>query len=301
MKRFWIAGFLAVSMFGLSKLPDDAADLAIFESHIKAGNFAVAQAELESYTAQHKDSWRAQYQLGYVYFRLHRIQSSVERLCKSLLINPDFAEAHKILAYGLNIAGHPDRAIIELERAIKLEPASAESHYELGRLRYEAGEYMQAVAELEKARAFNPESVRVHHNLGLAYAAVAEKGKAVDSFEEGLRRNRLQAKPSAWPLIDYATYFNLEGEYEKARATITEAIAMDNSWDQAFEVLSKAYRGLGRFQECITALERAASLNPSKPEYHYALAQLYRQTRQYAAAEDQLARYRQAKAGQQKQ
>ena len=279
-----------------SELNDDSKAVAPFELLIKSGNLPEAQSALESYTAQHVDSWRAQYQLGYVYFRLHKIQPSVVRVCKSLVLNDSFAESHKILAYNLNILGHPERAIIELQRAIHLDPASAESYYELGRIYYEAGNYLQAINQLEKAKSLAPGSVRTYHNLGLAYAAVSNKSKAVQNFEEGLRRNRQQAKQSAWPLIDYGTYFNLEGQFENARAMLVEAIAIDPNWDQAFDELSKAYRGLGQIPESINALNQAVALNRAKPEYHYVLAQLYKQSHRLPEAQEQLTLYQQARS-----
>ncbi len=277
-------------------LIDDSEAIARFELLIKAGNLTEAQSALESYTAQRAGSWRAQYQLGYTYFRLHRIQASVASLCKSLVINDGFSEAHKILAYDLNILGDPNRAIIELERAITLDPASAESHYELGRIYYEKGSYVQAIDQLEKAKILAPDYVRLYHNLGLAYAGISDKSKAVENFEEGLSRNRQQAKPSAWPLIDYATYFNLQGDFERARTMLQEAISIDPKWDQAYDELSKAQRGLGRITEAINALQQAIALNNGKPEYHYVLAQLYKQTRRFNEAEEQLTQYRKVRS-----
>ena len=287
---------LALLMLGAWHQPaapiDDSNAVAPFEEMIKLGNLSVAQSALERYTDGHPDSWRAQYQLGYVYFRLHQIQPSVVRICKSLVVHDGFAESHKILAFDLNILGHPDRAIIELERAIKIDPASAESHYELGRIDYEQGIYVQAINHLERAKTLAPEFVKVYHNLGLAYAAVSDNSKAVANFEEALARNRQQSKPSAWPMIDYGTFFNLQGDFDKARAMLLAAIATDPKWDQAFSELSKAERGLGETTASIAALQRAIALNGSKPEYHYVLAQLYKQTKRFADAQEELTLYR---------
>ena len=276
---------------GLLRAADVSSEVDRFESLIKAGEYTAAQAGLEAYVRAHPDSWRAQYQLGYVYFRLHRVQQSLTMLCKSLVLNDAFAESHKILAYDLNILGRQDLAITELGRAIHYDPESAESHYELGRIYYEQGAYVDAVKHLEKAREIAPDSVRVYHNLGLAYAAIAENAKAVQCFEEGLRRNAAQIKPSAWPLIDYATYFNLQGNFERARAMLLDAIKIDASSDQEFDELSKAYRGLGQTKEAIDALKRAVALNPRKPEFHYVLARLFTKTNQPAQAEAELAEY----------
>ena len=277
-------------------------DLAIagFESLIKAGRFAEVGPQLETYIAAHPQSWQALYQLGYVDFRLHRIQKSVALLCKSLVLRPTFADSHKILAFDLNILGRPDLAIRELEQAIKYHPDSAESHYELGRIYYEQGSYLDAVKQLERSKSLAPASVRVYHNLGLAYSALADNAKAVENFETGLRLNTQQPKPSAWPLIDYATYHNLQGNFEKARDMLLEAIQIDSTWDQEFEELSKAYRGLGQIANAIDALKHAITLNPNKADYHYVLARLYTQTNQVALAKEQLSQYESQKSSQAK-
>ena len=270
---------------------DAGTDIASFEALIQSGKYSEAQAGLESYTAEHPDSWRAQYQLGYVYFRLHRIQQSVTLLCKSLVLNKSFAESHKILAYDLNILGRQDLAITELEQAIHYDSQSAESQYELGRIYYEQGAYVDSIAHLTKAKLLSPESVRVYHNLGLAYAAISDNVNAVSCFEEGLKRNSRQTKPSPWPLIDYGTYFNLQGSFEKARVMLLEAIQIDGSLDQEFDELSKSYRGLGQTREAIAALKQAVALNPQKAEFHYVLARLYTKTNQHTQAQAELVLY----------
>lgn len=279
----------SLGLFGADSSEDSA--IAGFESLIKAGQYAGAQSSLEAYTKVHPESWQALYQLGYVDFRLHRIHESLTALSKSLVLNDGFAEAHKVLAYDLNILGRRDLAEAELQKAIALDPKSAECYYELGRIYYDEGSYTKAVQELEQAAALNPSFVKVHHNLGLAYAAVGENEKAVRDFEEGLRLNAQQSKPSAWPLIDYASYWNLQNKFEQSKRLLLEAIRIDDSWDQEFDELSKAYRGLGQTDLAIGSLRRAIALNPRKPEYHYALARLYSQAHRPSDAKQQLAEY----------
>ncbi len=272
-------------------------DPGAFESMIKAGRFGEVQPLLEQYVNQHADSWQAFYQLGYVDFRLHRVQQSIAALCKSILLKTDFAESHKILAFDLNLLGHPELARPELELAIRYDPASFESHYELGRIQYEQGVYTGAVAELETARTLAPQETKVYHNLGLAYAALNNKAAAEESFEKGLVLNRSSAHPSPWPMIDYATYCNQQEQYEKARDLLLQAAAVDDSQDQEFEQLSKALRGLNRLPEAIEALRRAIALNPRKSEFHYSLARLYTQVQRDADAKAELSEYERVRAG----
>lgn len=287
----WFGSLCVFAMLLCGASLENDAQIANFESLIKAGKYLEARSALESYVQAHSDSWRAQYQLGYVYFRLHLIQPSVTALCKSLVLNRDFAESHKILAYDLNILGRQDMALDELRRAIQLNPDSADSHYEMGRIYYERGSYLDSVRELESAKSLAPEFVRVYHNLGLAYSAIGDDAIAVRNFEEGLRRNDRQTAPSAWPLIDYATFLNMRGEFDQARQLLLRAIAIEDKWDEEFEELAKAYRGRGETTAAIQALESAIARNPKKAELHYMLARLYWQTHQTASARQELAEY----------
>jgi tetratricopeptide (TPR) repeat protein len=270
---------------------DEAAAIASFELLIKAERYAQAASELERYTKAHPDSWRALYQLGYVDFRLHRITESVAALSKSLVRNTQFAEAHKILAFDLNILGRKDLAIAELEKSIALAPTLWESRYELGRIYYEQAFYLKAVEQFEQVIAAEPSFVKAYHNLGLAYAGIGDHSKAVANFEQGLRLNANQETPSAWPLIDYATYCNLQSDFERARALLEQAIRINGSWQQEYEELSKAQRGLGQLPEAIQSLKKAVELNPAKAENHYILARLYSQTHQPEQAKMELAAY----------
>jgi tetratricopeptide (TPR) repeat protein len=288
-----LAASLSLASFCILLFGQNDDELAIkkFESLIEAGSYTDAAAPLAKYTADHPQSWRALYQLGYIDFRLHRFGESLALLSRSLVINQNFAESHKILAFDLNILGRGDLAIQELQRAIVLEPRSFESHYELGRIYCDRGSYVKAVEELEQAKTLNAGVVKVYHNLGLAYAGVGDNRKAVENFEEGLTLNTKQSTRSAWPLIDYGTYFNLQGEFAKARDMLQQSIAISDRWDQAFSELCKAYRGLGQTEPAIKSLQRAIAINPSKAEYHYALARLYSQTNEKAKASQELTLY----------
>ena len=275
----------------ISAAADDEQAIAQYELLIKTGQFSEAGRCLESYTSVHVDSWQALYQLGYVYFRLHQIRPSLNVLSRSLAIHSQFGDAHKILAFDLNILGRKDLAIAELETAISLTDNPWESRYELGRIFFERASYLQAVDQFEKVKLLAPEFVKTYHNLGLAYGAINDGVNAVKNFEEGLSRNAKQREPSAWPLIDYATYFNLQGNFEKARNLLLQAIQIDHSWAQEFEELSKAYRGLGQTTDAIDSLQKAISLDPTKAENHYMLARLYTRTNQPEEAKRELSEY----------
>src|SRR5579884_2520404 len=117
--RTGIVALAAITSIGLYA-QDDGGTIDHFESLIKAGKYAEARSEIEPFVGAHPSSWQAWYQLGYAEFRLHDVSSSLTHLCKSLELNSNFAESHKILAYDLNILGRQDLALRELERTIAL-------------------------------------------------------------------------------------------------------------------------------------------------------------------------------------
>lgn len=294
MWRSWTASLLvaiaATPSFAQSSVDDDDA-IAHFESLIKAGQYQQVAAEEEPYVVSHPSSWKASYQLGYAYFRLHQNWRSLLYISKSLAAHPEFADAHKILALDLNILGKQDLALAELEKAVALDPQSFESNYELGRVEYERGSYLRSAQHLERAKALNPSAVRVYHNLGLADAALGKMDEAVANFEEGLRLNAQQPAPSAWPLIDYGTFLNMRNQFPQARDLLQRAVQLDSRWDQAYFELSKAYRSLDQNEKAIEALKQAIALNHDKSEYHYVLARLYSQMHRSDQARAELAEY----------
>lgn len=271
-------------------------EIARFDSLIKAGSYTEAAEQLAAYTSAHPSSWQALYQLGYVEFRLHHIQASVTALSHSLVLYKDSADSHRILAYDLNILGHPDMAIHELTESLRCDDANEDTHYELGRIYYEQGAYTQAVRQLEAAKLLAPQSVRVYHNLGLAYSAIGENQKATSHFEQGLRLNAAASSPSAWPFIDYATFLNAQNQFSKARDLLLQSLRINQSWDRAYSELAKAYRGLSDPEKAISCLQKAIALNERNAEYHYVLSRLYSQTNQPGQAKLELAAYERCKA-----
>lgn len=168
-------GFCAIWWTGAACVISATANtqIAEFDRLIATGNYPQAAVHLEGYIAKNPQSWEGLYQLGYVYFRLHKIWPSIQLLSKSLSINVNNAEAHKILGMDFTIVNRLDLATKELEFAVQLNPKSAESQYALGHVYYEQGAYGRAVTNFQKAIALDPDYVKAYHNLGLAYEATS--------------------------------------------------------------------------------------------------------------------------------
>jgi tetratricopeptide (TPR) repeat protein len=287
-----LAALTAGWIFGQTILEPD---LQRFERLIANGLYEEALPKIEAYVAVHPESSTAQYQLGYVYFRLHRIMASVKALSKALSVDAKNADAHRILGYDLNILGRLDLAVIEFERATELQPDSAENHYALGRVYYERGSYERSAAELEEALRIDPSSVKTEQSLGLAYEALNDLARAREHLLKAVERNEHASHPSEWPFINLAAFHNRRGDYRTALSLAQRALAITARSEAAHFQAGKAYSGLEQWDSCVRELRAGIELDPSNPEFFYTLAIAYRRLGDQQQAQVSMRQYEKLK------
>jgi tetratricopeptide (TPR) repeat protein len=255
-----------------------AADARIqaFDQMIAAGRYAEAEKALEGYVTAHPDSAQALYQLGYVYFRMHKIWPSVKVLSQSLSLDVNNAEAHKILGMNFTILKRNDLAKKEFRDAVKLKPGSAEIRYSLARVLYEEGAYAEAAAQFNHAIQIAPGYTKAHHNLGLTYEALNQLAKAREHFERALALNLNDEPRSEWPYINFASFHNRRGDFAAARKLLEHALALRPESDEAHFQMAKALRGMNRLEECVSEIQKAIAINAGSSEFFYVLAQVQR-------------------------
>src|SRR5262249_42836729 len=128
---------IAKARRGLHFRPDAAGAAQILEAalerYIRAGRFQEVEALLQPHLAEHPNSAREWYMLGYSQYGLRKIAESVKSLAKSLELDKSNADAHKVLGRDLMIIGRFDTARLEFEQGARLNPKSAEMPYNLGK------------------------------------------------------------------------------------------------------------------------------------------------------------------------
>src|SRR6266542_3129512 len=82
--------------------------LRSLEEKIAASRFQEVAPLLAMYLKDHPASARGHYDLGYVLFRTHNVESSVKELSRSLQLDINNAEAHKILGLDCTLVGRYD-------------------------------------------------------------------------------------------------------------------------------------------------------------------------------------------------
>jgi len=267
---------------------DDLPQLNRLEMILRSGKFQEVQAPLENYLKAHPQSARAYYDLGYASFRTHQIKVSVEALSKSLQLDLNNPEAHKILGLDLIMIGRNDEAQLEMEQAARLEPQSAEIHYFLGRIHYTRGAYQLARQEFEQAIRLDPSYVKAYDNLGLTMEGLGDDKAALNNFEKAFSLMEREGKKSEWPYLNACAMYNRRNEPQPALGYCQTAIQINPRNDQAFFELARAQMAQERWEQAATALASAIQYNPRYARYHYALSTVYRKMGKAAESQKEM-------------
>jgi tetratricopeptide (TPR) repeat protein len=263
------------------------------EAAIAASKFAEAESLLTTYLADHPDSSRAYYDLGYVQFRTHKIGPSIKDVSKSLELNPNNAEAHKVLALNCSIIGRYDLAEVELLQAAKLKPESAEIHYFLARTYYTRGVYPLARTEFETAIRLNPSYTKAYNNLGITLEALGDNDGALKNYNAAIRLEDRQQQKSEWPYIYLSSFYNRQKNAAEALLYARKAADLNPASDTAYFEMAKAFRTQKELPKAVDATRHAIAINPQVSDYYYVLGQMLRELGNQPQSEEALKKYAQ--------
>ena len=149
---------------------------------------------------------------------------------KALSINPNLAEAHCVRAHLFEEQGHKDKAVAEIESAVRLDSDSWEVNREAGRLLFRQGRINDAIPYFEKAAALMDSD---WHNPFMLITCYREAGDferrkraaqlVVDRAEKAIARDPSNATVLAGGVAALAAL----GEAQRAKEWIDRALLLD--------------------------------------------------------------------------
>jgi len=255
---------------------DDPQQTAYFEQLILSDRYDEVEPLLRDYLAAHPRSWKAYYYLGYVYLRQHRVGDSIQAVSKSLELNVNNAEAHKILGRGLSIIGRYGLALREFEHALRLNPFSAEVHYNMGRVYAIQDDFHRARKEFEMAVRLNSSYIEAYNALGFAMEALGDDTAALAHYQTAIRLNEERQGKFEAPYVNLSGYYNRRGQLDLAVEYARKALELNPRSDLAYFQIAKACRSKEDWPGVVDALTKAIAIKPSSSQYHYVLAIAYR-------------------------
>ena len=177
-----------------------------------------------------------------------------------------------------------------LEKTLQLDPKSATALRQLGEIELKKGDFAKAAAHLKAAREVRPDDATAAYEAGQALAKTADFGGARDALEASLKLLpgqlparvllgdvylKLNDPKNAADQFEAALLVDgnsREAQLGSARAQIAlgnfseasvqlEQLVKRQPQPEAYELLSKAYEGLGNKEQAQQAARRAKELN----------------------------------------
>jgi tetratricopeptide (TPR) repeat protein len=262
---------------------DDARRLDAIEFDIKDGRYIAEVPILRDYLREHSSSWRAHYDLGYALFRARGgnmslaevIRESIQELSRSLVLNVNNADAHKILALDLVMIQRDSLAETEFKEAERLNPASAEIHYFLGRHYMGQSNYIPAKRELELAIQLDPSYMKAYENLGITMDMMGDGTAALTNYLKAVELDERQSVISELPYLDLSKFYHDQNQIDLSESFALKALQINPRSEQAYFELARNYRERAQWAKAKEMLMKAIAINPRAAQYYFLLAQTY--------------------------
>jgi type IV pilus assembly protein PilF len=143
-------------------------------------------------TEQERQGAEIHYELGLQAQRMGNVQDAYKELQKSLELNPDYPEAHNVIAVLLHVAfNRPEEAIVHYKKALALRPTFSEAKTNLANVYLSLARYDEAIALYEQALndMLYPTPFIAQGNLGWALYKKGDKERGVQSIKAAVTMN----------------------------------------------------------------------------------------------------------------
>jgi tetratricopeptide (TPR) repeat protein len=171
--------------------------------------------------------------------------------------------------------GRYDDALRAYNKAIVLSSSSPKTaslaHLRIGNVYMTQRKFDAAAASFQRAISFDPDYAIAHNNLGEALGELRQYNSALQAFSKAIA---LDPKLLRARYNTGITYERL-GKLEYAEFVFRILIRDHPDYDLGYDALAVALSKSGRAKEAISFHEKAISLNPQEPTYHYDLALSY--------------------------
>jgi lipoprotein NlpI len=195
---------------------------------------------------------------GAAYVEKGDYDRAMEDLDEAIRLNPNFAGAFSNRAAAYARKDDYDHAIEDLDEATRLNPSFALAFMNRGAAYYEKGDYDRAIEDLDEAIQLNPIDSRAFDRRGSAYAKEDDYDRAMKDFEQAIRLNPNDAHVFDSRALAYAH----KGDYDPAMKDFEQAIRLNPKYALAFYDRGRAYLSQADYDHAIEDFDQAVRLEP---------------------------------------
>lgn len=168
------------------------------------------------------------YNFGYVLRKQGKFAEAEKEFREAIRLQPDYAEAHELLAVALLEQGKTDEGIAERREAVRLKPGDANFHINLGDALLKQGDTEETIKEYREASRLIPDNVSWdapnHIYLG---GQLRNLGKLEEAETEYRKAIRLIPSDN-WPLENLAALLDKQGRRKEARVYWERALKSED-------------------------------------------------------------------------
>ncbi len=212
---------------------------------------------------------------GAAHLRKNEHSQAILELKKAVALDPKSAAAHQLLGQAYLASSAIEliaEAKAEFQQALDLDPNLLWAHFYLAKIYFDLGRYEKARAQLERGLQTRP---NVPHLLSLLGEVHRHIGDPMRSLE--LNRQALAADPSMTPAHYYLALALLDlKRQEEAVRELQRAVQSKYVIPEMYITLGSIYVQQSRLDDAAALYRKAVALDPSRPEGHLKLAELYR-------------------------
>jgi len=225
---------------------------------------------------------RCRYYLALALQGAGRIDETISQLNRTVAENPKDADALYQLA-----RIYKNASLQAIERLKALDQDSFQLHALMGEVYADDERYAEAIKEYQAALSKRPDATGIHYAIGVALWVQHELGAAKKEFVEALKENPNDALTNLY-LGDIAVH---DERFTEAHGYLSVAEKGQPGMAQVHVLLGKCYRGENHPEKAKIEFLAAIQADPTAPQPHYLLAQVYRELRDLQASSKEFAEF----------
>jgi tetratricopeptide (TPR) repeat protein len=193
----------------------------------------------------------------------HR-EAALQLIGESIVLRPNWAEAHCNLGNVLRALGRVEEAIKAYQRAIALQPGFAEAYANLGNALSDTGNEQEAISAYRQAVKLKPQYGQGHYNLGNALMKAGRMNEAINAYQRSIQLCPMLAEAH----YNLGTALRAEGALEESASACRRAVAIKPDYADAWNNLGLALHAIGKTEEAIAAFRKAVQIRIGFAEAH---------------------------------
>lgn len=209
--------------------------------------------------------------LGNYFYKQGKLDRAIHELEEAVRLKKNYPEGHNSLGTMYIDKGLIDKAIAEYAEAIKCKPVFPQAYYNLGNACIKKGLLDNGITYFQKAVSMGMHNPQVFNNLGSAYIKKGMLDDAIAQYKKALAV--YNDYPEVHSNLGYV--YTEKGDFGKAISELKEALELQPNHANAHNNLGVVYCQKGLFDKAHQEFLKAIKYDPKNASAHKNIGMIY--------------------------